>query len=639
MLRAQDTIVKTQAVKAVSITNIYLPKIPLTSIQLSREKIDLIQPEDVGQLLQYIPGLQMKSYGGLGGFKTLSARSIGGTHTALLVDGFSVFNTQTGQVNLGLIQTDNIENISFNIGQSSSALHPVSAQISGSALSIESFEATFPEKDFSLKSAIKQGSFEQYDSYLALKKRFRKSFVSVFGKYRVAQGEYPYRLQNGYFDYSGNRNNNDFQDAYAGLVFGVKLTERSTFRLISRYSESNQGLPGAVILYNNGAGQRLNTHGIHLDSDYNLLHKTFQLRVFAKFSLDDLQYTDSTYMNTAGFLQNDYRNQLVQGGISLNKSFGFSRVYGGLETRYAELKSDQISVGSPLRQHYFAMGGYKFSYKKMKTDFQLSAQFLTDRSEQTELAQHQSLNPFASLAIDNLANGKIHLLFWFRNSFRMPTFNELYYNSIGNKALKPEKANQISSSVAYNPFKSKSLLEIRSNIYFNRLENQILAIPTKNLFIWSMQNIGRTNTFGADLILTNSFRMRENWSVQQNLNTTYQYTVDISSTNSPTYRNQIAYIPKWSGSYQFTVMYKNSGLRFSAYANSKRYALNENIETNEIEGFVTFDAGIFSRFKWKENSLRAQFTVKNFTNESYSFVRYFVMPGVNYLISLTYELH
>jgi vitamin B12 transporter len=86
---------------------------------LKREAILELQAEDVGQLLQKMEGVQVKSYGGLGGMKTISVRGIGGQHTQLIVDGFAITQDQSGQVNLGQIQTENVESVSMLSGKSS----------------------------------------------------------------------------------------------------------------------------------------------------------------------------------------------------------------------------------------------------------------------------------------------------------------------------------------------------------------------------------------------------------------------------------------------------------------------------------------------------------------------------------------
>jgi outer membrane receptor protein involved in Fe transport len=154
-----------------------------------------------------------------------------------------------------------------------------------------------------------------------------------------------------------------------------------------------------------------------------------------------------------------------------------------------------------------------------------------------------------------------------------------------------------------------------------------------------MQNIGRVNTFGAESRIEIKKSFHSIWFTELDANYTYQYSVDVSNKNSPTYLNQVAYIPRHTANFDYTLKRKNSGLHISSTFSSLRYSLTENIVTNEVKGFSIFDANIFTNLKLKENhSLRIQFSVKNIFNSSYAYIRYFVMPGRNYLITLSYAL-
>jgi outer membrane receptor protein involved in Fe transport len=186
--------------------------------------------------------------------------------------------------------------------------------------------------------------------------------------------------------------------------------------------------------------------------------------------------------------------------------------------------------------------------------------------------------------------------------------------------------------------KTKVLLVV--NGFANQIWNQILAIPTKNLFVWSMQNIGRVNTFGYETRIEAKRQIRKNWSVEAILNYTYQYSIDVSNPTSPTYLHQVAYIPRHTGNIDYTLKRKNTGMHVSVITSSIRYSLMENIPANEVKGFTIVDAGIFTKIKLeKEHDLRIQFSVKNISDSSYAYIRYFVMPGRNYLITLNYALH
>ena len=74
-------------------------------------------------------------------------------------------------------------------------------------------------------------------------------------------------------------------------------------------------------------------------------------------------------------------------------------------------------------------------------------------------------------------------------------------------------------------------------------------------------------------------KLQKNIKTMIDINYSYQSVVDISKEDSPTYGDQIAYIPIHTGNIDLSFFYKSMGIRFSNYANSSRYALNENIES------------------------------------------------------------
>ena len=59
------------------------------------ESMPAFQLSDV---LKRLSGVFIKDYGGVGGIKTVSVRSLGANHTAIAYDGFLVSDYQTGQL-------------------------------------------------------------------------------------------------------------------------------------------------------------------------------------------------------------------------------------------------------------------------------------------------------------------------------------------------------------------------------------------------------------------------------------------------------------------------------------------------------------------------------------------------------------
>ena len=158
---AQDS---TKLLPEVSITPIEDLKLRTESINnqlITADQIDYLQPEDVGTLLQKTSGTSIKSYGGLGGLKTISVRGLNSQHTIFVLDGFVLQNAQTGQINLGQVMVDNVADISINEGGKQSFLLPVSAFMNGSLVSLFTKYNQFENKKVSssnVKMKLNQSS-------------------------------------------------------------------------------------------------------------------------------------------------------------------------------------------------------------------------------------------------------------------------------------------------------------------------------------------------------------------------------------------------------------------------------------------------------------------------------------------------
>ncbi len=93
--------------------------------------------------------------------------------------------------------------------------------------------------------------------------------------------------------------------------------------------------------------------------------------------------------------------------------------------------------------------------------------------------------------------------FFYKDIFRMPTFNDLYYtyNNNINPKLLPEYSNQYDAGITYTKNFKSALKQISFSLdgYYNNIKDKIIAVPSQNLFIWTMENLGKVKITGIDL--------------------------------------------------------------------------------------------------------------------------------------------
>ncbi|GAB5418665.1 MAG: TonB-dependent receptor [Crocinitomicaceae bacterium] len=616
--------------------NLVMVLLPLEA--LGRESIEALNTDDVAGLLSKVPGANIKSYGGLGGLKTVSLRGLGGEHTAILIDGFQVTNAQSGQMNLGQLQSDGLVTVSAGSKHYFRALMPVSSDFAGNHVNLVTFMNYRYAEGQNMKASVRYGSFMRREAYVQGDQKTARWHVGAFGKYRDAQGSYPFQFLNGSTLTDGSRGNNDYQDMHFGLKLGRVLKDEKELRVIYRTSFIDQGLPGAVIFYNESADERLNTqdHRVMLDYRSNNYNKNY--RLYLNAGNNHLQYTDPTYLSAAGEIHDHYRNYSINGGYVHNKSFEKFELKWGGEQRMDLLGTNRVELGQPLRLSTYGLAGIRKAFSQLELEALAGAQYVYDDNNSL-IQQHLQFTPSAHARL-KLRSEKSILQFFYKRNFRLPSFNELYFGQVGNNHLVPEIAHQFNLGWYWKIRESyyRWRWELNPQAYFNRVQNKIVAIPTKNLFVWSMQNVAEAQVYGASIETQAVRRMRNEMRLEFLGNYTWQRVVDVTP-DAITFGHQVAYAPEHTANADVMFVGKGFNVRVSNNFVSGRYALNQNVPANFLEPFWTMDLSAGYTYKIKnKHKVGVQLNVRNLTNESYAFIRSYVMPGRQYLLTLKYEI-
>jgi vitamin B12 transporter len=104
--------------------------------RLLRQDLERSAANTLADAVRQLPSVMLKDYGGIGGLKTISVRSLGAEHTAVQLDGIKISDTQTGQIDLGKFSLENIQSIELSYGNPTDDLSPARAYTSASLLSL-----------------------------------------------------------------------------------------------------------------------------------------------------------------------------------------------------------------------------------------------------------------------------------------------------------------------------------------------------------------------------------------------------------------------------------------------------------------------------------------------------------------------
>lgn len=598
--------------------------------RLDEKRIATKNAADVGELVRYLPGVQVTAYGGIGGLKTANFRSLGAGQTSVVYDHQAQSTTQSGATDLGLIPADFITEIAVIQLASTDVFLPIKSKLSGSILAIQSKHQA---SDYNKNGIIglQTGSFGLVEGFGLVQKRWDKLRMTLSGKSRFSEGSYPFDYKNGNTIISSIRKNNQVIDHYGQFSCNYFPSNNHSFSFGLTGNRYNKQLPGAVIFYNDNAQQYLNGNQIDGFLRYVYSTKNIQLKTQINHHRNQLIYLDSNYLNAAGFLKNEFQSQQIDGECQVKfKINQQTNCLVGTNIRTERLHGEELSV-QPNRivsESIIGLTNNRFGV--------LNAQvgWLTVNDNFSSSAGKQYVLPSLDWM---LTAKKIAVGITFRQSLRLPTFSEMYYQQIGNSQLLPEKGSQFSLRLLYNYKRKKSIVQTIIQPFYAHVTNKINAIPSKNLFIWSIENIGQTRAVGAEIAEQISARMK-NGIIGLSANYTFQYCIDITDRTSATYKDVISYSPLHTGGLEINYSCKQWRIFSQINYLGKRFALNENIPANELATFSTIDIGGSVQLSRNKQSLSIRLTVNNITNQNYNYINYFVMPGVNFHLKLSYEI-
>ena len=656
VVSAQQDSVKRQYLDSVNVTakKIEKPVNSTTPLQiLTQEQLKALPTLNVSDVLKFFSGIMVKDYGGVGGLKTVSVRGLGAQHTAVALNGIALTDCQTGQIDLGKISLENVETIALNSGQPDDIFLPARLFASANVLNVSIRKPIFKsKKPVNICAGVTAGSFGLAIPYLLIENQLKKKSTpddwsmasSVSIEYLTSKGDYPFVLEyGGTNDSTSNehRENSDVKNIKAEADLFATFGEKHELDVKFFYYYSERGLPGATIFYGSASTQRLwdeNTFG-QIHYKYRINPK-FSYQANAKFNYSYTRYLDPDYLNLSGELDNRYmqREYYISNSLLYNvvKKLSFSL---SNDLFFNDMDANLVQFAEPKRFTGLTLLAGKFNSDYVKVTATLLHTFAQNWvSIGQPGANANRLTPSVSISVKPFKSELFRIRAFYKNIFRMPTFNDLYYQAVGNIKLKPETANQIDAGLTYKKYwhQHKLHLTTTADFYFNRVSNKIVAVPTKNLFIWSMLNYGQVDILGTDVNLDFSYRFLKKYEIRMFGTYSFQRSRDMTDETSKTYKNQIPYTPLHSGSSGLVVTTPWFSIFYTILISGERYTLGQNIPQNRLEPYTDQSIAVGNDFKLKKITFGIKLEMLNLADAQYEIVKNFPMQGRSFRIKLKF---
>lgn len=600
---------------------------------------------DLADVLRRMAGTNIKDYGGLGGMKTVSVRNMGASHTAVSLDGIPVSNSQAGQIDVGRFNLRHLESVSLAVGHQDELLQPARLFASAAVLSLQSLQPTFLEnKMWSLTANCQVGQWGEVNPDLFYQQKIGEgTIITANANYLRSDGRYPFTLViPNVSTTSEKRFNNDIQQWHAEA--GVQQHFKNNGLLdVKMYGyDSQRGLPGHVIYYNlENSRQRLWDRIGFVQAQYKQpLNRLWTLLVQGKANYGYSRYRDEGEEYDAGYMEERYTQR--EGLVSMaalykpftNWSFSLSQ-----DGSINSLRSPMKFCPDPNRYTSLTALNARYEDIHWRVTGTLVGTFITETVKKGGTPDDiKHLSPTLALRYTPSTTLPLNLRAMYKNTFRTPSFNDLYYRSMGSLALKPEDAQELSAGLTLSPSKIGMLRRTSLTIdgYWNMVKNKIVAIPTN--FVWTMRNYGKARMGGIDITAQTTIPFGHDISLDISGAYSWMRAIDLTDANKKSYKNQLPYTPRHSGnaSALLRTPWLNAG--YTVMAVGLRYVLAQNIPANEVQGYQDHTLTLSRNFKLHGCSVKLLGSITNLLDKDYDVVRYYPMPGRAYHLTVEIKI-
>jgi len=610
---------------------------------LTGRELDRLKSLSVADAIRYFSGVQLKDFGGVGGLKTINVRSLGSAHTAVFYDGMNVGNAQNGQVDLGKFSLDNIEAIELYNGQKSSIFQPARGFFASNTLFLRSKIPQFDDgKDFHIRTSFKTGSFGLVNPAVLYQQKFTQSLsLSANAEWVQAHGRYKYRYRkDGGYDTVAVRQNGDISAIRAELTLHVRLKNNGQASLKTYVYNSERGLPGAIVANRFSHVQRqwdrnFFVHGSLQKSFFRI----YELLANLKFSRDYSRYTDPDYITLEGALDNRYyQNELYASLVNQIAVFEWWDVSLATDFSINTLDANLYRFPYPTRYSYLSALSNRMKWERLDIQASLLGGYIDEKTKNYRSGVSRKLFcPVVSASVQPFNTRTFRVRAFYKESFRMPAFNDLYYTFVGNISLRPEYTAQYNIGATWAHDRRAGFLRsvsAQTDAYYNRVRDKIVAMPSSNLFRWTMMNLGEVEIRGLETGANFGFRLPAQLLLDLGLSYTFQKAIDVTSEGT-TRGDQIPYTPVHSGTLTASARWQNLQLNYSFIYTGERYSQKANIPVNYIQPWYTHDMTLVWDGKMFGFPVKAGIEVNNILNQYYDVVLNFPMPGRNYRLSVS----
>lgn len=543
-------------------------------------------------LLRFNSNIYFKENGN-GMVSSVAFRGTGAAQTAVIWNGININSSINGQTDFNTIYTAGYDNILVRSG-GGSVLYG-SGAIGGSVHLNNSFRFT---KHFDKEFKTAYGSYNSLENHLGFSYGTTELNLKVDAGFVKSDNDYPY------LGTSRKNVNGEYENLNLNLNFGIFLNSKNVLKFYHNTFLGDRNFSGGLFFEGNDKYIAENSRSLlewqQKGENYRSTFRFAQVFEYYQFFLDK-NSSDFSFGKTNEWIGQYNFRYSFSSAIKIDAQLEYSSTNG----TGSNVDSVERNVLSGVLLYSHTLG------EKFKYGLQLRKEFANDYESPLLFAFDTNFS----------VSENYNLKFNLSRNFRMPSFNDLYWETGGNNDLKPETSWQaeIGQEYKFNSF----LLSL--NGFLIKSTDLIKWIPNGNM--WFPENVSEVNVYGFETGINYESKVAGgNFLASGN----YSYTI---SKNGITDRF-LMYVPKNKFTGSLAYSYQNISVFYQSLFTDQVFTTTD--ESAVLEGYSISNIGVSFKFlKQKKINFEVLFKLNNIYNQKYQVTAGRPMPPRNFETQLT----
>lgn len=579
---------------------------------LGKEVLKNYSGRNLAQVLQLESTLFVKNYGP-SGISSLSGRGGGASHTAVLWEGFNIQSPMLGQADISLLPAIFVDYVDIQYGGESALFGNSSI---GGALHLGT-QSTFG-KGWHFEGNLHGGSFEDFGQQLKLSYSNTWYAGSIRSFYHNAKNNYLFKDINAFgFPKPIKEQVNARLQQWGILQEHLFKIKKHELGIKAWYQDSKRQIPPPLLVDNSTDFQK--DESFRLVAHWKTYTTNQVWKARSALFLESLLFQSdainalSSILSSISEVENKwYLNALHHFNFGLNYSF-FKAVSAGYDL-------------SPQQHRIALFAAYKFTSQQKKWSGTLSIR--------EELVDERFITPAVSLGAVWKFYEQLQLNLHLSHNYRLPTFNDLYWNTLGNRNLRPEYSWNselgLSLPLLFKQYSIKTTL----TGFCNLINDWILWSPNA-AGLWRPSNIEQVWARGLELNVQGILKWKQ-WQLHTGLNYAFTKSTRTRGSDPSTIGKQLIYTPEHNANAQIKIQYRQTSLLYQHSWTSLRYLDNANTEFLPL--FHVGHLRLSQYFTFKKAAANFYLQINNLFGEDYQIVSNRAMPWQQFELGVGIQL-